>query len=142
MKISPQMLSVLLDISKADARLKIIHASEKLKGNESPTAMDAIKYGKDPLIDIKNLSKALGIDLSIYVNDIRGNYFKRSQTRGFIMNYPEKKMVLNKKKEYPKSISIPTWLKCFITKETQDEIIKAWEEKYTYYMNEFNLKFK
>lgn len=144
MNLSPQKLSVLLDIKKKDARLKIIYALEKLKGNTNPSNANAADYDKDPIIDMDAMSKHMGIDLSIYVNDIRDNYFKRSQSRGWILNYPETKMVMNKDRKYPKSISIPSWLKCFLTRETQLEIIKAWEEKYAKYVNnpDINLKFK
>lgn len=151
------MLAVFLDENKSDARLKIIYALEKKKGytpsidisfdtGDEDNTGDIIdsKHTKEPIIDINDLSDHLGLDLSVYVNDIRDNYFKRSQTKGWIMNYPEKKMVLNKKKEYPKSISIPAWLKCFITPETQAEIIEAWYVKYTHYVNDkdIQLKFK
>lgn len=155
MNISPQKLSVLLDIKKAEARLKIIYALEKKKGyvpaaagsfdikdeDNSGDVIDA-KHTKDPVIDIKDMSEHMGIDLSLYVKDIRDSYFVRSQTRGWILNYPESKMKLNKKDEYPKSISIPAHIKCFLSKDTCDEIIAAWELKYAHWIKKFNVKFK
>jgi hypothetical protein len=141
MKITPQKLAVLLDIKKKDARLKIIYALEKKKGNIA-TGLDAQKYDNDPSIDIKDMSDHLGIDLEFYVKDIKENYLKRSQTRGYIMNYPDAKLKVNKKGEYPRTVSVPSYLKCFISKETVEEIVEEWKKKYSYYVSNHNVSFK
>lgn len=145
MKITPQKLAVLLDIKKKDARKKIIVALEKKKGKVDCFGVsdeDEEKYEKDPTIDIKDLSKHLGIDLEFYVNDIKENYLKRSQTRGWILCYPELKLKPNKKKIWPKTITVPSHLKCFFSQETVKEITTIWSEKYQEYTKKHGVIFR
>lgn len=91
---------------------------------------------KDIEIPIDKLSKVLSIDFSFYIQNIQKNYLVTGSTRGFIMNYPLEKMKANKKTGlYPKTVSIPSFIKQFLTDAQKDEIITTWFVKFALWGN-------
>ncbi len=126
-------LMALMSIDKKDATAKMQIASEKLNIPIPTQIKDGLETSdfKQLEIPMELLSNSIGIDLTFYVNKIQSDYLKPGQSRGYIMNYPLEKLKVDKKTGmYPKVISIPSFIKQFLTEEQKEEIINRWEEKF------------
>jgi hypothetical protein len=135
-KINAPQLAFLLGIPKVDANKKIFIA---LGGDKEKDFDRKETYS----MDIKNLSKNLGVDLEFYIKDINKNFLKNQATGSFILSYPAKKLKPSKKTGLlPKSVAIPTILKSFFSNETIEEIKKKWYEKYAFEVKEHGIIFK
>jgi hypothetical protein len=139
--INAKQLAWLLDIDSQEAAGKIIYCHNKefnltAKGRELDEALDKNgKYSeKNPCTAIANIEKHLGIDLKAAIQDIERNYFVRSATRGWIIQYPQTLLARKAAKvKLPKAISIPDPLKTFLPDSTRQAIVEMWQDKYEWY---------
>ena len=145
MEITANELYHILNVSKSnkksvkDCKNILYIVSEKAKGKkdflESHEKEDNKLFQLDSF-DVDLVSDYLNIDLRHTIKDIKENYLKRPQTRGFIFNYPSKKI---KEAVGPTSIHLPGFIKTFLSKKDQILILNEWENRFSQYKN---VKFK
>jgi hypothetical protein len=139
-------LAWLLDVKKSEAAAKIIYCHNKAVDETGVGVKFSEEYDKKgKLVDlicrtsISNLEKYGGLTyLRFAITDIQENFLTRSQTRGYILNYPQQKM--NRKGKdgsMPKSISIPSPLNNFLSTKTKQDIIEIWQTQYPYFTGKF-----
>ena len=121
--IDKHALAVLLNIPKKDAQKKLQVAADKLKLT--------FKEGEEIEIPLEKAKKVMGIDFEFYINNIQKNYLKPGSTRSYIMNYPLEKMKPKKKDGlFPKTVSIPSFIRQFLTPDQISEILTEWRERF------------
>lgn len=145
-EISAEVLGFLLGIEKEEANKKIVAYLERKKGNDDYAISvhirkkpekyqegdeDKVIYGASLSADVEGLQKYLNVDLEFAISNIRNTYLTSPTTRGYIMNYPAKKLIPNKKtRKMPRKVGIPKVLRSLLTIEDQHKIVQMWEDKF------------
>jgi hypothetical protein len=129
-------LAWVMQIPRKEAEGKLQLALAKGAKNESDD-------DDKPAIKTEALGHILGIDFEFFIKDIKKNFLKNPATGSYIINYPSGKLKPSKKTGlYPKTLSIPSMLRGFLSKETQDAIKDKWREKYAKEIDEHNITVK
>lgn len=134
--IDAETLAFLMEIDKDTANKKIVAYLERREGNRNdfiPASIigDKAKYSDNQSCDIEGLSKYLNIDLTFAIENIQRTYISSPATRGYILNFPAKKLMPNKiTRKWPRKVSLPKVLGKILSMEDQMAIVKMWEDKY------------
>lgn len=132
--LSKRQLAFVLKIKQTEAEDKMLYAFAKHKGVYDPDGYPPIPDDFDcpDQIKIELLTKYLNLpDLQESVNDIHNNFFTRSTTKGWIMEYPQKVIDAKTEKGEPcYIIHLPPAMRSLVREDIQEEIIKAWENRY------------
>lgn len=128
--LNKRQLAFILKIKQTDAQDKMIYAYAKYKGVYNGFVPE--DFDCPDSIKIEILAEFLNIpDLQSMVDDIHNNFFTRSVTRGWIMEYPQKVIDAKVEKGEPLyMIHLPPAVRSLVREDIQNEIIKAWEGRY------------
>lgn len=132
--LSKRQLAFVLKIKQTEAQDKMVYAYAKHMGLynskdcEVPSDFDC-----PDSISIEILSKHLNLpDLQDAVNDVHNNFFARSVSKGWIMEYPQKILDEKTSKGEPcYLIRLPAAIRSLVRDDVQQEIIRAWSARYS-----------
>lgn len=127
--INSSQLAFLLKTTVAEMDEKIFVMKQRIGGNDDNT-ISRTGLEKGQSCSLKEFERYYNLNISLAIESIKKNYLKNTATRSWIMDYPDKKLVPDKKGLLPKTIKIPTALKSFLTDEQKEEIINKWNEIY------------
>lgn len=127
--ISSRQLAYILKTEVGDQDCKILTIKDREKGINTLHVNDGYKL-KGQTIEVKAYEKYYGVDIFLAIDSIKKNYLKHTATRSFIMDYPAKKLVVDKTGKYPVTVQIPSVLKTFLTVDQIEEILTKWREIY------------
>lgn len=134
--INETQLAYLLNVSKKEAIRKIAYC--KGKRHKDKEEVDEIKSIK---ISVSEFEEKSNINIQFAIDNLQQKAMKPGAFRGFLVNYPIKKLKPSKSGFYPKIIRLPTALRSLMTKEHLQELKNEWATKYFIYNRDFGTVF-
>ena len=128
-ELTPRQLAWLMGIKVSSAEDILIVAEAKDKGKKPD--LDHPPRS----LSVGAIERHLNIELVSKIEDIENNYTKRHVTRGWISDFPQRKIdqCVKLGKKLPATIQPPAVLRSFLSEEQRRDIVGIWNARYESY---------